>query len=66
MKFNDWLLLLFVYLKLTNQVNWSWWQVLIPFWVWLAVHLGVEVKKVIKRGETSGVHNTKVRKDQND
>ena len=27
------LTILFVYLKLTNQVDWSWWWVLSPLWI---------------------------------
>lgn len=29
------LLLLFVGLKLTGQIDWSWWWVLSPFWITL-------------------------------
>lgn len=27
----DILTLMFIYLQLTNQIDWSWWQVLLPF-----------------------------------
>lgn len=33
MGFFDWLQLLFIALKLTNQIDWPWFQVLIPFWI---------------------------------
>jgi hypothetical protein len=33
MKFIDWLLLLFIGLKLADFVDWSWWLVLSPFLV---------------------------------
>ena len=31
------LTLIFIYLKLTNQIDWSWWWVLSPIWIPLAV-----------------------------
>jgi hypothetical protein len=30
MRFIDWLQLVFITLKLTNFINWSWWLVLLP------------------------------------
>lgn len=33
MKLNDGLLLLFIGLKLTNQIDWNWFLVLSPLWV---------------------------------
>lgn len=27
------LLIVFIVLKLTNNINWSWWWVLSPFWI---------------------------------
>lgn len=32
--------LLFVYLKVTNQIDWSWLWVLSPFWIPLALFVG--------------------------
>ncbi len=32
MKLPDYVFLLFLYLKLTGQVDWSWWWVTIPLW----------------------------------
>lgn len=32
MGFFSWLLLLFIGLKLTGYIDWSWWWVLSPFW----------------------------------
>lgn len=32
---------LFVALKLTDQIDWSWWWVLSPFWLPTAVFVGV-------------------------
>ena len=31
MNFLKWLTLLFIYLKLTNQIDWSWFFVVLPF-----------------------------------
>jgi hypothetical protein len=39
MKFLDWLTLLFIGLKLTGQITWSWIWVLSPFWVILVFGL---------------------------
>jgi hypothetical protein len=33
------LLLLFIVLKLTHVINWSWWWVLAPFWIPLGLVL---------------------------
>lgn len=35
------LLLLFIGLKLTGHIDWSWWWVFAPVWVPLAVFVGV-------------------------
>lgn len=35
------LTVLFIGLKLTNHIDWSWWWVLSPLWIPLAVILGV-------------------------
>ena len=31
--FTDLLLIVFIVLKLTNVINWSWWWVLSPLWI---------------------------------
>lgn len=31
----DVLQVMFIYLKLTNQINWSWFFVLTPLWLWI-------------------------------
>jgi len=31
--FADMLTILFIYLKMTGQIDWSWWLVLLPFWL---------------------------------
>lgn len=38
---------LFIGLKLTDNVDWSWWWVLAPFWVWVAISLVIIVICVI-------------------
>lgn len=32
---------LFVGLKLTHYIDWSWWWVTLPFWGWIAVFLSI-------------------------
>lgn len=33
--------LIFIVLKLTNVINWSWWWVLAPFWIPISIVLGI-------------------------
>jgi hypothetical protein len=35
--FLGWLALIFIALKLTNYIDWSWWWVLSPLWIPLAI-----------------------------
>ena len=35
------LTILFIYLKLTGQINWSWWWVWSPVWICVIVVLGL-------------------------
>jgi hypothetical protein len=35
MNFLAWLTILFIYLKLTNQIDWSWFFVVLPFFLQL-------------------------------
>ena len=37
MTFLDTLLLIFIVLKCTKLINWSWWVVLIPLWIKLSI-----------------------------
>lgn len=37
------LTILFIALKLTNVIDWSWWWVLAPLWIPVAVVLGIIV-----------------------
>ena len=52
MAFFGWLTVLFVGLKLTGYIDWSWWLVLLPFyWLWallLTAGLLVVVVKTIE------------------
>ena len=43
------LTLLFIGLKLTNQIDWSWWWVLSPVWIGLIFSVIVEAIKQIKK-----------------
>lgn len=44
MKFGDWLTLLFIYLKLTHQVDWNWFYVLCP--IFISVVVGFMLNKI--------------------
>ncbi len=39
--FTGLLTILFIGLKLTNQISWSWWWVLSPIWIPIAIALGI-------------------------
>ena len=41
--FIDALTLLFIGLKLTGTIDWSWWWVLSPMWISLAVAIGLAI-----------------------
>jgi hypothetical protein len=41
MGFPGWLTILFVGLKLTGYINWSWWWVLSPLWISALVGLSI-------------------------
>ena len=47
------LTILFVGLKLTNYIDWSWWWVLSPLWVPTAVMLAIIVLGIIAHGVLS-------------
>jgi hypothetical protein len=44
--FEDLLVTLFIGLKMTNHIAWSWWWVFSPFWAVLLVHFLAGVAKV--------------------
>jgi hypothetical protein len=44
------LLLIFIVLKATGLINWSWWVVLSPFWVPAAIAFAAFVLWAIMRG----------------
>jgi hypothetical protein len=41
LSFGSFLALIFITLKLTNVITWSWWWVLSPFWIPFALVLGI-------------------------
>lgn len=41
------LTILFVYLKLTKQIDWSWWWVLSPCWIFVALCFAAVMTGVI-------------------
>ena len=51
--FWGWLTILFIGLKLTGFINWSWWLVLAPLWVGLAIVLFVMIIGLIVVGIAS-------------
>jgi hypothetical protein len=48
---NSWffpaLTLVFIILKLTQQIDWSWWWVLSPLWIPLALVLGIAIIAIV-------------------
>ena len=42
--------LLFMYLKLTNQIDWSWWWVFSPFWIPISAILIIFVRVLLAVG----------------
>jgi predicted tellurium resistance membrane protein TerC len=54
------LLLLFIALKLTKYIDWSWWWVLCPAWLPLAIAFGAVALVAISRiGETEQERNNR-------
>ena len=51
--FNGMLAILFIGLKLTGYINWSWWWVLAPRWI--PIIIGATVATIMKMNE-SGKH----------
>lgn len=46
--FSGWLTLLFIALKLTGQIDWSWWWVVSPIWIGILVaFIAIVAYKVI-------------------
>ena len=46
------LIIIFVILKLTKQINWDWWAVLLPFWLrifWVSLW----IYALIRRGNNA-------------
>jgi hypothetical protein len=41
MGFTGWLTILFIGLKLTGQITWSWWWVLSPLWISALIVFGI-------------------------
>ncbi len=48
---NHALLILFIALKLTNHIDWSWWWVLSPVWIWFCLYMIIEISKAYKEGK---------------
>lgn len=51
--FTGWLTILFIGLKLTGYITWSWWWVLSPVWIPLVVGLGLMLLALIIGGIAS-------------
>ena len=43
LNFSEALVIVFVVLKLTGYIDWSWWMILSPFWIPIAITLAVIV-----------------------
>lgn len=51
--FSGLLFLLFLYLKLTNQIDWSWWWVSSPLWIPVCVLFAVLLLSILFLGTIS-------------
>ncbi|PAD72417.1 hypothetical protein [Paenibacillus campinasensis] len=51
--------IVFVTLKLTGVIDWSWWWVTLPFWGGLALALVIALISLIAYGIASGVEANK-------
>ncbi len=49
MKLNDWVGLVFVILKLTGYITWSWWWVVAPWWIGFPILGLILILKKIRR-----------------
>ena len=47
MGFLEWLMLAFVVLKVAHVINWSWWLVLVPLWIILALIVFVAIIEAV-------------------
>jgi len=56
------LTLIFITLKLTGHIAWSWWWVLAPMWIPLAIILGIGIIVVIIAMITGANINVRKRK----
>lgn len=56
MSFLNWLTLLFIGLKLTNFIDWSWWWVLSPIWLTIVLTLGILFSTGFFRGFIRGLN----------
>lgn len=56
------LTVVFVTLKLTHNIDWSWWWVLAPLWVPPAVLLGLALIALIASGLAEALHALAVKK----
>ena len=56
MSFLNWLTLLFIGLKLTNFIDWSWWWVLSPIWLTIVLALGILFSTGFFRGFIRGLN----------
>lgn len=54
MKLLDWLTVLFVGLKLTDFIDWSWWLVLAPTLIPLAISIGIYLMFAFTYGSKKG------------
>ena len=54
LSFRALLMIMFIYLKLTNQIDWSWWWVMSPAWlklIWEVIGYWMESLKEYLKGK---------------
>jgi len=55
MKILEWLTILFIALKLTDHIDWAWWQVLSPLWGAFLIALLSNIYKRMQDRKRNGI-----------
>lgn len=54
--------IVFLVLKLTDQIDWSWWWITAPIWIPVALVLGLAIVAGLVSGIVKGVKDAKTKK----
>jgi len=55
MRLLEWLTILFIALKLTDHIDWAWWQVLAPLWGAFLIALVFNIHKRMQDRKRNGI-----------